>query len=347
MDQKLLGTHSSLGVCCSAWITMAILCSWGGNGWECLRAKKWCGVLRMEFTTWKFCVSVWRNENMANLPQTVVQNSHKRNFQNTYRKPGFDLIFCVMMIQLFILLTAAYAPQASCQSITGPIGPACACFGTIQVTKTPGKVPTQALGEKSKSTKAWAGIERCAANYCVRAVLQSVCFQCVDIADIKYSPGTQRVAYSEALGTLTLSEVNPLKKRGPQWRLRWNAETGKDAFLKSIHKNDVPSHWNVKGRGKLHCTKKAMAQISLPKAPTVCWGCSISLLSLQLHVQNGVMSEKWCHRSIVWAQTWARLSNGASIVLMSRLIEAGFIFTQLVHIRPLSVVYPGCVLYWL
>lgn len=88
-------------------------------------------------------------------------------------------------------------------------------------------------------------------------------------------------------GTLAMSEVSTVNKRGTEWHWRWNAETGKDAFWKNGHdaEIDVQSHGNEEGKEKPCCTKQAVTQISPPKAPAGSSGYHISLLSLPLCVR--------------------------------------------------------------
>lgn len=71
-----------------------------------------------------------------------------------------------------------------------------------------------------------------------------------------------------------MSEVNTVNKRGTEGQWRWNTETGKDAILKNIH--------NVEIDVQSHCTKKAMTQISSPKAHPLC------VQDIVFACQNGV-----------------------------------------------------------
>lgn len=141
-------------------------CSRGGN--ERWRVRRWVlqrnkvRVLQTEITAWKFFVSVWRNCRLW--LRTATKDVFKSLTVNSYLIRSF----CDMMIQLVIphslflnrargkrgRLSVSHRAHTFKRWHTGnlesPIK--CAYLWTITVTKAPGKVPTQAQGEKWEAT---------------------------------------------------------------------------------------------------------------------------------------------------------------------------------------------------
>lgn len=163
--------------------------------------------------------------------------------------------------------------------------------------------------------------------------LRSVLFKCTDI---KYSPGTQTVANSEAWGdtNYVCSQYSQQRRedaeKDRQDHARCNTETGKDEFLKNVR--DLRLISTFTGRWKTcHCSTlhkySNNTDFTSQSSYLLFWGHFTAFCRVVCPNTNCVMWDKWCHRGFVWTQKWAQLSSGASIVVMSGPIGVAFICT--------------------
>lgn len=93
-------------------------------------------------------------------------------------------------------------------------------------------------------------------------------------------------------GTLTVSKDSTVNKRDTKRQVEVEHRNRKRCFLKNIHdvETEIQSHWNVKGKERLCCTKEAMTHFSSQSTHCV-FGISYFTAFSIVACQSGVMSE--------------------------------------------------------